>query len=119
MVLGCLLTLHGLTPEDSPAAYKVQLTNVLLLVFVRFPPCIYSMVYILITHSIRNPLFWTNWIGIFIYTRYEVRMIVSISKRLQLIQLVPSKPAQIRLFQSYSVSIYTIFFSLASSSQQS
>ena len=109
----CLVTLHGLKPESSKLAYRVQAMNWILLVLVRLPPSIYAATFLPV-HSVRDPIFWVNGVCLFIYTRFNVNVIINVGKRLEILQFVDSKPAYLKVVQKYNVSLYGIFFGIAS-----
>jgi hypothetical protein len=109
----CLITLYGLKPESSKLVYRVQAINWLLLVLVRLPPSIYAVTF-LPMHSLSDPVFWVNAICLFIYTRFNVNVIINVGKRLEILQFVDSRPAYLKVLQKYNVLLYGIFFGVAS-----
>ena len=109
----CLVTLHGLKPESSKLAYRVQVTNWTLLVLIRLPPSVYAAT-ILPMHSMTDPAFWVNAACLFIYTRFNVNIIINVARRLEILKFVGTKPAYVKVGQRFNVSLYGLFFGVAS-----
>ena len=109
----CLVTLHGLKPESSKLAYRVQAANWFLLVLIRLPPSVYAATFLLM-HGITDPVFWVNAACLFIYTRFNMNIIINVAKRLEIVKFVDTQPAFLRVVQRFNVSLYGFFFSIAS-----
>ena len=109
----CLVTLHGLKPESSKLAYRVQVTNWALLVLIRLPPSAYAATF-LPMHSMTDPVFWVNAACLFIYTRFNVNVIINVARRLEILKVVGTRPAYMRIGQRFNISLYGSFFGIAS-----
>lgn len=111
--LSCLLTIHDFRTATSSLAYRTQVMNTILLVFLRLPPILYSAKFVA-TQPPTTPIFWIDTLCLLIYFRFIVNIILAASKRLKLFQLETRKPAYIRVGQRFDISVYGIFFAVAS-----
>ncbi|CAG8975984.1 hypothetical protein HYALB_00011539 [Hymenoscyphus albidus] len=111
--ISALLTIHDFRTATSSLAYRFQTTNTILLVFLRLPPIWYAAKFIA-TLSTRTSLFWIDSICLLIYFLFITHLIFSASRRLNLFQLESKAPAYILITQRFKLSIYSIFFAIAS-----
>jgi hypothetical protein len=109
----CLLDIHGIKPATSLLAYRIHLTNTILLVVLRIPPIIYGVTF-LPSWVMLGPVFWINAACLLFYTRFILNLITTGARRIKMFEFVAISPAHIRVCQTFSASIYSIFFSIAS-----
>ena len=111
--IACLMNIHGFKATNSSMAYGVQALNTAFLVVIRLPPIIYSVKFLSL-HSVGDPRFWTNMICLAIYARFIVNLVISNCNRLQIFKIKREQPTHLRVFQRFDISVYGIFFSVAS-----
>lgn len=109
----CLLDLHGVKPATSSLAYWVQVTNTMLIVILRLPPIIYTATFFP-SWPITGSVFWINAACLLFYALFIVNLILVGAKKLEMFKLVSTRPAYIHVCQTLEVSIYSIFFAVAS-----
>lgn len=110
---GALMALHGLKPESSLWTYRIQTSNTILLVVLRIPPMIYAVNFLSL-YPVTSPFFWIHAVFIILYAAFILNIIYGNTKRLKIVQCVPRKRGYLRLAQRFEISIYCIFFSIAS-----
>ncbi|RDW69678.1 hypothetical protein BP6252_08698 [Coleophoma cylindrospora] len=109
----CLATYHGLEPTTSPWTFRLQTTSTVLLLALRLPSIVYAATF-LPTYASSNPRFWLNIACLCIYARFIIRNIMAASARLKLVQIDLQQPARLQIGQRLNVSVYAIFFGIAS-----
>ncbi|KAH8655118.1 hypothetical protein BGZ60DRAFT_418393 [Tricladium varicosporioides] len=111
--LVCILAIHGIKDTNSALAYRIRVINTALLALLRIPAAIYAATF-LPMFKVSDPRFWLNLLSIFIYSRFLVRICLATSEKLQLIQLVSTRPAYFRVAQAANIPFYSMFLALAS-----
>jgi len=104
----CLLRFHGVTPKTSALSHKIQYVRLILLITVRFPPCLYILSFGFL-HPIQSPIFWLHAIMFCSYTAFIINNIVKVTTRLQVVRMAGEKPKQLQVFQRYRISLYSMF----------
>jgi hypothetical protein len=110
---GVLMTLHGLKPESSQWTYQIQTSNTFLLIILRVPPMIYAATFLPV-YPVTSLTFWLHAVFIIIYAAFILNIVYGNSKRLKIFQSILGKRGYLRVAQKFEISIYCIFFSIAS-----